>query len=177
MTWRCVGGSSSWPVGPPSPRTPPCRAACPGSNRCFILCQVLKPSSSLMLRSSLRRFVCSSITLPHFVPRARPHRSSMTSVELGKYLLQSRGHCVHVVRNFLLPTPPLVRLVCQVHWDDVCSRFLSVQLVVEGWSPCSRSRHAIHELHVEVLQNLFVLLRQLRLVQACVGQIQTPSHP
>ena len=49
--------------------------------------------------------------------------------------------------------------------------FLCVQLVVEGWSPWSQSRHAAHELLVEVLQTLFVLLRRLRTVQACGGQI------
>ena len=43
--------------------------------------------------------------------------------------------------------------------------FPSAQLVVEGWSPSLQSRHAFHELLVEVLQTLFVLLRRLREVQ------------
>ena len=40
-----------------SAMTMPCRAASPGSNRCFNLCQALKPSSSLML-------ITTSLTLP-----------------------------------------------------------------------------------------------------------------
>ena len=83
MQWLVQG---TWPVGPM-----PCRAASPGSNRCFNLCQALKPSSSLMLmttffdspsvilRSRLQRLVCSSITLPYFVSSACQQRSSMTS--------------------------------------------------------------------------------------------------
>ena len=88
MQWFFQGASA---VGPPRPRnsamTMPCRAASPGSNRCFNLCQALKPSSSLMLittffdslsmilRNSLQRLVCCSITLPYFVSRACLQRS------------------------------------------------------------------------------------------------------
>ena len=60
--------------------------------------------------------------------------------------------------------PASVRPVCQVLWMLRMNCFLGVQLVTV---------FAV----VEVLQTLFVLLRQLRELQACVGQIQTPSHP
>ena len=117
-----------------SAMTMPSRAASPGSNRRFNLWQALKPSSSLMLittffdslsvilRSSLQKLVCSSITWPYFVSRACLERSSMTFrllVDLAGTFFIPGVIVFHVVGNFLLSAPPLVRLVCEVLWDQL----------------------------------------------------------
>ena len=146
MHWFLRG---SWPVGPPclELRHDDALSSCqsrfeslfqslssPEAILVLDVHHVLFDSSSVILRSSLQRLVCSSITLPYFFSRVSPAiiNNVRHLVDLGKYLLYSWGHCVHVVGNFLLSVSPLVRLVCEVLWDHALAGPLALTVVCSG---------------------------------------------
>ena len=105
--------------------TMPCRAASPGSNRCFNLCQALKPSSSLkiFLSDPPQQPPKVGVLLHHVAVLRLPRVSSeivngvRLLVDLGQYLLLSQGHCVHVIGNFQL-----------LHSSALSVKFLGIML-------------------------------------------------